>query len=174
MDDIAFTSSRPIEDAVAALTAAMDLPLAARPRAAADALAPLLCRANLLDGCDCSPRADRYARRLIHADPLDRFVMLSLVWCPGQASPIHAHRVWCAFGVHCGTLSESHFAPPAADGLPSLRSRIDRRAGDAAHGPASPDLIHQIANRGDAVAISIHVYGIGVAGMETEVNRIYG
>lgn len=165
--------ARPIDAFLAALDAAMDLPMADRPRAAAAALSPLLARTDLLEGCDCTPRADRYARRLIHADPGGRFSVLSLVWSPGQASPIHAHRVWCAFGVHCGTIDEHYFDPPAGGAMPGLRTRLARAPGDCAHGPASPDLIHQVANRSDALAVSIHVYGVGLDRVDTGVNRVY-
>lgn len=165
---------RLIDGLIADLTTAMTVPIDARAHAVAESLAPLLGRDDLLDGCDCTPRDDRYARRLIHADPEGRFAVLSLVWCPGQASPIHAHRAWCAFGVQCGELQENYFAPSQGEALPALRSSIHRKVGATAHGPAAPDLIHQLANRSGAMAVSIHVYGVGLDAVETGVNRIYG
>lgn len=164
---------RPIDGLIAALTEAAATPLDARPGAIAGSLAPLLTREDLLDGCDCTPREDRYARRLIHADPAGRFAVLSLVWAPGQASPIHAHRAWCAFGVHRGRLSESHFEPPVAAGLPTLCGQLVRDPGSCAHAPASPRLIHRIANTSDRLAVSIHIYGVGLDAVETGVNHIY-
>src|ERR1700753_2994501 len=41
----------------------------------------------------------RYRQYLLYADPLDRFSVVSFVWGPNQATPIHDHRVWGLIGV---------------------------------------------------------------------------
>jgi hypothetical protein len=63
----------------------------------------------------CSPAAtvpatpDRYARHLLGEGA--SHAVVALVWRPGQLSPIHAHKTWCALAVHRGTMTEHHFAP---------------------------------------------------------------
>ena len=52
---------------------------------------------------------DTYTRHLVHADPYERFSVMLLVWRPGQNSPVHGHRTWCAYRVLRGTLSERHY-----------------------------------------------------------------
>src|ERR1700760_1935599 len=41
----------------------------------------------------------RYRQYLLYADPLDRFSIVSFVWGPNQATPVHDHRVWGLIGV---------------------------------------------------------------------------
>ena len=151
----------------------MSVDVAHRAHAVAAMLDPWLGRGDLLDGCDCTPCPERYARRLIHADPTGRFSVLALIWCPGQASPIHAHRTWCALGVHSGTLSESFFQATSCGSRAQLQITLARHQGAHSHGGADPSLIHQIANRGDRPAISIHVYGVGLDAIDWGVNQIY-
>jgi predicted metal-dependent enzyme (double-stranded beta helix superfamily) len=67
-------------------------------------------------------RADHvhYARHILWCDPRERFSVLSIVWNPGQKSPIHAHRTWCAVGVYEGVLAEEIYRERAgADALES-------------------------------------------------------
>src|SRR6186997_971180 len=40
------------------------------------------------------PSAENYARHLLHRDLKNRFVVLSVVWLPGQGTPIHDHGCW--------------------------------------------------------------------------------
>jgi predicted metal-dependent enzyme (double-stranded beta helix superfamily) len=44
-------------------------------------------------------RDDSYARHLLHRDRNNRFVVLALVWRPGQGTPIHDHSCWGVMGV---------------------------------------------------------------------------
>src|SRR6185436_19530415 len=42
---------------------------------------------------DCkTPALQRYARHLVHEDPKKRFIVVSLVWQPGQGTPTRAKR----------------------------------------------------------------------------------
>ncbi len=45
------------------------------------------------------PDPDRYQQFLLHADPQQRFSVVSFVWGPGQRTPIHDHRVWGLIGM---------------------------------------------------------------------------
>jgi predicted metal-dependent enzyme (double-stranded beta helix superfamily) len=166
--------ARPLDGLIEAVNAAAKTPIGVRHLAVARALRPFLGRADLLDGSCCAPREDRYARRLLHADPAGRFALLALVWRPGQASPVHAHRAWCAFGVHAGRLRESWFDAPAGDAMPAHLATMARRAGDCGGGPAAPDAIHRLACEAEDGAISIHAYGVAGDAIDTGINRVYG
>jgi predicted metal-dependent enzyme (double-stranded beta helix superfamily) len=110
-----------------------------------------------------APSRDRYQQYLLYRDPRDRFSVVSFVWGPGQATPVHDHRVWGLVGVLRGAeLAESFIR----DGEAGLRStgpaqRLDPGAVDA----VSPRIgdIHRVANaHDDRVSISIHVYGADI------------
>ncbi|WP_291297377.1 cysteine dioxygenase family protein [Elioraea sp.] len=156
---------------VEAMTAAVEASPAQRHAAIADALAPFLGRPQLLAGipCPCSPA--RYVRHLLHEDRAGGWAMVALAWAPGQASPVHGHRTWCALGIHEGWLEERYFT--LSHGLPVLGTALPRAAGATSAGPADITLIHQLANVSGAPALSIHVYGVAYDGMGDGVNHVY-
>jgi predicted metal-dependent enzyme (double-stranded beta helix superfamily) len=154
--------------ALARLIAAADAACTAtEPQAA---IAPLLADPALVDGVAMEPCSDRYARHLLHADPGGRYVLLALIWQPGQMSPVHAHHVWCAFGVVSGVLTEHHFAPGDP---PSPRGCRLLGPGETSHGPGVPGLIHRLGNCGTAPAVSIHAYGAAWDPAGRGVNRVF-
>ncbi len=112
---------------------------------------------------------DAYQTHLIAVAPSRRFSLLSLVWLPGQVTAIHDHICWCVVGVLEGLEREQRFslredeagarwlAPQQEETLPPGHTSV----------LVPPDEnIHRVANAGDGLAISLHVYGadIGVAG----------
>ena len=119
-------------------------------------------------------RADheRYARHLLYGDPAGRFSILSLVWDHGQESPIHGHHTWCAVGVYDGVLTEIRFREDATGCAPVEIGSERRPAGSLSFDPPLAS-IHRIANYSGAVAISLHVYGVGADRIATGVNRIF-
>ncbi len=139
-----------------------------RHHAVAAALAPHLSRRDLLEGAGCRCSPDAYTRHLLHEG--DGYSVLALVWRPGQMSPVHAHRTWCVFGVHCGWMTETFFDRTEAGAEPVACAA--RRAGDVGGGPASPEAIHRLANLGTEVAISVHVYAARFARLAQEVNLV--
>jgi predicted metal-dependent enzyme (double-stranded beta helix superfamily) len=146
-------------------------PLPGRPAAVAEALAPYMRDPRLLSGRDCPCCPDRYVRHLLQADPDSEYAVVALVWQPGQMSPVHAHRTWCALGVHRGVLSEHYYTP----GAPPRPNAVHLRAeGATSHGPADPDLIHRLANCAAETSVSIHVYGVAFERFGDEVNLILG
>jgi predicted metal-dependent enzyme (double-stranded beta helix superfamily) len=154
-------------DAVAAAARAIGQP----HRAVAEALGPFLADARLLDGIACPVRADRYTRHLLHEDAAAGWAMVAIAWGPGQASPVHGHRTWCAFGVHAGWLEERHFS--LSGGQPVLGTALPRAAGATSAGPADITLIHQLANVSAHPALSIHVYGVTFDDFGDGVNHVY-
>jgi predicted metal-dependent enzyme (double-stranded beta helix superfamily) len=84
---------------------------------------------------------------------------------------VHAHRTWCALGVHQGVLTEHYYTPGTPPRLDAVHLR---REGDISHGRADPDLIHRLANCSAEVAVSIHVYGVAFEAFCDQVNLILG
>lgn len=150
------------EFARAIATLAERIPETELPAAVADALQPLLGRADLLDPRHRAGDAERYRRHLLYADPLRRFTILALVWRPGQQTPIHGHTAWGAVGVHQGWLEARRYELlDAGSGLLSCAERCCGEAGpgDTSYVQAGLRDIHRLACRSGDGAISIHVYG---------------
>jgi predicted metal-dependent enzyme (double-stranded beta helix superfamily) len=168
----AMTYIRPrtaLETMLAEIAGAARRPLPERDRAVAEAIGAFVGRPELLDGRDCPCCPDRYVRHLLHSDPAAGYAVVALVWRPGQMSPVHAHRTWCAFGVHAGVLTESYYSP----GDPPVPSAAKLLApGATNHGPADPRLIHRLANLGCGTAISVHCYGVGYDRFGDGVNDV--
>ncbi|BDG71862.1 cysteine dioxygenase family protein [Roseomonas fluvialis] len=127
----------------------------------------------LLIGHDCPCRAEGYVRHLLHEDASQGWAVAALVWRPGQMSPIHAHKAWCAVGIHRGHLTETFYAPGVDPDRPVQTAAVLRRPGDTSHGPARPDAIHRLANLGNETAVSIHAYGLPYARFCTDLNRVF-
>jgi predicted metal-dependent enzyme (double-stranded beta helix superfamily) len=157
---------------IEAVTAAERGPDAGREGRIAEAIARFLARPELLAGLDCPGCPDRYVRHLLHEDRQAGWAMVAIVWQPGQASPVHGHRTWCAFGVHRGWLEERFFALGSA-GTPVRTRTVPRPMGATSCGPADITLIHQIHNASEATAISIHAYGVRYDSLGEGVNRVY-
>nr|WP_166487034.1 cysteine dioxygenase family protein [Cupriavidus necator] len=115
---------------------------------------------------------DTYTRHLVYADPLARFSAMLLVWRPGQASPVHGHRTWCAYRVLRGTLSERHYQWDPASRLATLTGGVDRQAGATFSVPAGLQHIHSLGNATDAIAVSLHLYGVDRDHISTGVNLL--
>lgn len=164
----------PLETMLAGIAAAAKRPLDERPAGVAAAIAAFAADPALLADKECPCCPDRYVRHLLHSDPDGGYAVVALVWRPGQMSPVHGHRTWCAFAVHQGTLTETYYDPATEpDGLPQPSGTRLLRPGDANHGAADPRLIHRLANLSCRTAISIHCYGVGFDRFGAEVNEVH-
>ncbi len=113
-----------------------------------------------------------YARHVLHSDPVRRYAILALVWQEGQASPVHAHHAWCAYGVVAGELFEDRFEyVPDAQGA-SATGGVPRRQGDGGCGQAGLAQVHRLRNTRRDTAISVHVYGVPATELATGLNHI--
>jgi predicted metal-dependent enzyme (double-stranded beta helix superfamily) len=157
---------RPLDAMLAAIADAAATPLAGRETRVAAALAPHLRDPLLLAGLECPGCETRYTRHLLHEG--DGYAVVALVWRPGQMSPVHAHKAWCALGIHQGILTEHYYA---AGTLRPTAVHL-RIPGDVSHGPACDHMIHRLANCCAETAISIHVYGTAFARMAEELNLV--
>ncbi len=106
------------------------------------------------------PHPQYYQQYLLHADPGDRFSVVSFVWGPGQKTPVHNHTVWALIGMMRGSEKGERFGL-AESGKPMRMLGTDiLEPGDV--DMVSPRLgdIHRVSNMfDDQVSISIHVYG---------------
>ncbi len=160
-----------------AMVAGIAAALATGPRDPSAAVAEVLgahaADPLLLLGRDCPCRAESYVRHLLHEDTAAGWAVAALVWRPGQMSPIHAHKAWCAVGFHRGLLTETFYAPGESPDSAVQLGAVLRRPGDTSHGPARADAIHRLANLGTETAVSIHAYGLPYARFCTDLNRVF-
>ncbi len=133
-----------------------------------DLLADLIGCDDWLPQSHARPDPLHYRQYLLHRDTALRFSIVSFVWGPGQATPIHDHTVWGLVGVLRGAEVSERFAE-TEQGLHWLAT--DRlEVGDVdAVSPRIGD-IHRVANaHRDRVSISIHVYGADIGAVERHV-----
>jgi len=123
-------------------------------------LRTLVARDDWLPDAFAQPDPARYQQFLLHADSTERFSVVSFVWGPGQATPVHDHTVWGLIGMLRGAEYSQGFAF-GADGLAQPHGEAVRL--DAGHVEAvSPTVgdLHRVHNAyTDRVSISIHIYG---------------
>lgn len=151
------------------------------------ALLPAAARAGSPDG---------YTRHLIYADPMARFSAMLLVWRPGQASPVHGHRTWCAYRVLQGSLYERHYRWDEAAQIARPSGGVVREPGAVFSVPAGLGHIHSLGHPGrgmdggmdggvdggmdggdgegeaDDIAVSLHLYGVEAAHIATGINLL--
>ncbi len=112
----------------------------------------------------------RYQQFLLHADPAGRFSVVSFVWGPGQATPIHNHTVWGLIGMLRGAELSQRYKRCADGAL--VRDGDAARLEPGAVEAVSPRIgdIHQVSNAyADRVSISIHVYGANIGQVQRSV-----
>jgi predicted metal-dependent enzyme (double-stranded beta helix superfamily) len=133
-------------------------------------LAQLVAQDDWLPAEYAEPDPLRYRQYLLHCDPLERFSVVSFVWGPGQATPIHDHTVWGMVGVLRGVERCEEFAPPKGTGplapggshlLPAgAIDMVSPRIGD----------IHRVSNALEGgVSVSVHVYGANIGAISRHV-----
>ena len=113
------------------------------------------------------PDPARYRQYLLHCDSRERFSVVSFVWGPGQATPIHDHRVWGLVGVLRGAERVERFDRRRDGSLAPVEAPVLLQTGTVdSFGPSLGD-IHRVSNAyDDRVSISIHVYGANIGAVE--------
>jgi predicted metal-dependent enzyme (double-stranded beta helix superfamily) len=132
-------------------------------------LAGLVAQDDWLPVAFAAPDPERYTQYLLHRDDRERFSVVSFVWAPGQATPVHDHTVWGLVGV----LRGAEMAQPydLKDGLLAERgpARLLKAGEVEALSPAEGD-IHRVSNAlADRPSISIHVYGADIGAVRRSV-----
>ena len=129
-------------------------------------LAELVARDDWLPEAQSRPDPTRYQQYLLHRDPTGRFSVVSFVWGPGQATPVHDHTVWGLVGVLRGAeLSQAYERTDGALKAVGPVHRLEPGQVEA----VSPTIgdIHRVANAfEDRTSISIHVYGADIGAVK--------
>ncbi len=128
--------------------------------AVGDAMRRLIARDDWLPAACAQPHPQYYRQYLLHLDPARRFSVVSFVWGPGQATPVHDHLVWGVIGVLRGAETVEDFALDASGRAVPAGAPVTLGVGDVACvSPALGD-VHRVRNAfDDRVSVSIHVYG---------------
>lgn len=116
------------------------------------------------------PDPQYYRQYLLYRDPQARFSVVSFVWGPGQATPIHDHTVWGLIGLLRGAEISQDFARTSDGALVKAGPPQRLETGQVtAVSPAIGD-IHQVANAyDDRVSIGIHIYGADIGAVDRSV-----
>ena len=110
------------------------------------------------------PAPDRYARRLLHRDPQNRYTVLVMVWDRGQSTPLHDHAgTWCVDCVYRGRIRVSSFSvrggDPERDVVKFERETVVMAGVGEAGALIPPFEYHMIENPDETPTITLHVYG---------------
>lgn len=162
----------PLSRFVAAVEAALDLE---RDEAqllpkVGDAMRALIATDDWLDAAYTQADARYYRQYLLHADPADRFSVVSFVWAPGQQTPIHDHTVWGVIGILRGAERTQRYAL-AARGVPQpIGPEHDLLPGSVEFVSPTIGDVHRVSNAlADRVSISIHAYGANIGKVRRHV-----
>lgn len=140
----------------------------------AELLKPYLGTPDFLSDEQIEPSEHDYCSNILHVESDGSFSIVALVWLPGQGTPIHDHVSWCVVGVHTGQEHETIYQVANGNSdahLVVTGTTINPRGSVAALVP--PGDIHHVANEGDALAVSIHVYGADIAMLGSSIRRRY-
>lgn len=105
---------------------------------------------------------EHYARRLIYRSPEHGYVVVAMIWGPGQRTPLHDHAgTWCVEGVLEGRIEVTQYDLVAREDDRCRFEVMDSiETGVGAAGSLIPPYeYHTIANARDRASITLHVYG---------------
>ena len=130
----------------------------------------LVSRDDWLPPAFARPDPQRYRQLALHRDPAGRFSVVSFVWGPGQATPIHDHTVWGLIGMLRGAEYSQGYRYAGPNELVPVGLPLRLVPGQVeAVSPAIGD-IHRVHNAyDDRVSISIHVYGADIGSVQRSV-----
>lgn len=107
-----------------------------------------------------------YARNLVHESPDASLSLYTLVWLPGQWTPVHDHGSWGVVGVLEGVLEERSYVRTSLDrgadeGIALVRGGVILLApGAVTSFVPNPDHIHVTGVPPErSRAVSLHLYG---------------
>ncbi|GAB3506858.1 putative metal-dependent enzyme (double-stranded beta helix superfamily) [Amycolatopsis cihanbeyliensis] len=143
-----------------------------RARAAAGALSGLLDADGVLAPEHTEPDPLRYRQHLVHVDGRRRFSVVSLVWLPGQRTPVHSHACWCVVGVVTGREAETRYRLDPTGRVEPAGTAVNLPGDVCWLVPPERD-IHRVCNDGDRPAVSLHVYGTDIAARGSSINQVY-
>ena len=130
--------------------------------AAKASLRGYLCEPELLRPEQRRGNTNSYTRHLLYADPDKQFSILSIVWMPGQRTPIHGHTAWGALGIYSGTPYCEVFntgSKQQARMTLEPTMKLCMHSGEVNTVQPGIDDVHRIGNDSPTPAITIHIYG---------------
>lgn len=133
-------------------------------------LAELIAHNDWLPDSHAQPSPLRYQQYLLHADGKERFSVVSFVWGPGQATPIHDHTVWGLVGLLRGAEQSQAYARNAEGQWQPQGAPHTLTPGQVeAVSPTIGD-VHRVSNAlAGQTSISIHVYGADIGKVQRSV-----
>ncbi len=119
---------------------------------------------DFLTSEELAGKRDNYARHLVHADRKRKFIVVSIVWEPGQGTPIHDHGTWGVAGVvsnELGVTNYSRLDDRSREGYAELKESMHIIAppGTITHVLPPDEEIHSMQNKTSKTTVSLHVYG---------------
>ena len=119
---------------------------------------------EFLDSRFLVPNPERYARRLVHRDPQNRYTVLAMVWNVGQGTPLHDHAgMWCVERVYRGRIRVTsytcHGGDPEKDIVQFQKETVIHAGVGEAGALIPPFEYHVLENAADTPSITLHVYG---------------
>ena len=110
------------------------------------------------------PIPDKYARRLLHRDPQNRYTVIAMVWGQGQGTALHDHAgIWCVECVYQGRITVTSYSVRGGNpetGVVQFEREKEIVAGPGEAGALIPPFeYHVIANAEQTPSVTIHVYG---------------
>jgi predicted metal-dependent enzyme (double-stranded beta helix superfamily) len=138
-------------------------------------LEPFLANDDLLLPEQREPDPTQYRQHVVHVEPDGSFSIVALCWLPGQETPIHDHVSWCVVGVHQGLELETSYdlvVDPEGNEALTERGSLTCTPG-MTEALTPPGDIHKVANAGDDLAISIHIYGADIGKLGSSILRRY-
>jgi len=117
---------------------------------------------DFLDPHFLEPVEGRYARRLVHKDPNNRYSILAMVWDKNQGTPLHDHAGhWCVECVYRGRIRVVSYSlhGDADKEVVEFSPETEIMAGPGEAGALIPPFeYHTICNPDQTPAVTIHVY----------------
>jgi len=119
---------------------------------------------DFLPASHLMPNPDRYARRLVHRDPENRYTVIAMVWNTGQGTPLHDHAgIWCVECVYSGRIKVTSYSVQGGDperDLVQFRQETIVHAGIGEAGALIPPFeYHVLENDSPEPSVTLHVYG---------------
>jgi len=124
----------------------------------------LLADSSFLEERFLAPNPERYARRLLHRDPANRYTVIAMVWNRGQGTPLHDHAgIWCVEVVYKGRIKVTSYnamgGDPERDIVRFEQAAVIHAGVGEAGALIPPFEYHVLENAGEQPAVTIHVYG---------------
>lgn len=109
-----------------------------------------------------TPIEERYARYLLYRG--SRFIVVSVVWKPGQASSVHDHGTWGVMGVWRNEIRITNYRRMDDRSRPgyadlAVQDVVTAPQGSTAYVLPPREEIHKVENVSDHLSVSVHVYG---------------